>query len=219
MEAVESKRVALVAGATGLVGRQILRLLAHDERIAEVRVLVRRTLPGEDKLPRVRELMTDFGRLQENPDRFKVDFVFSALGTTIGKAKSQAAFRRVDYDYPLAIARLARAQGARHFLFVSALGANPRSFFFYNRVKGELEEAIIALGFRSVTIARPSLLLGDRSEHRFGEELAKRFAWVLPSPWAGVMAAQVAGALVKAAHEERPGVQILENRQLRKQEM
>jgi uncharacterized protein YbjT (DUF2867 family) len=210
---------ALVAGGTGLVGREILRYLSNDSRIAEVRALVRRPLPGEKKDKPVRELITDFGDLQKHPDWFAADAVFSALGTTIAKAGSQEAFRRVDFEYPLAIAKLARAAGARHFLFVSALGAGARSFFFYNRVKGELEEAILALGFPSVTIARPSLLLGERKEHRFGEELAKRFAWLYPAPWAPVQAAQVAAALVRAAQEDKPGVQILENRQLRKQAM
>ncbi len=116
----------------------------------------------------------------------------------------------------LAVAKIARAQGARHFLFVSALGADSRSMFFYNRIKGELEEAILALGYPSVTIARPSLLLGERHERRFGEELAKRFAWLMPSPWAAVRASDVAAALVQAAHEDRPGVRILENKLLRK---
>lgn len=89
-------------------------------------------------------------------------------------------------------------------------------FFFYNRVKGELEEAILALGYPSVIIARPSLLIGERAEHRLGEALAKRFEWLIPSPWAGVQAADVARALVQAAQEGRPGVQILENKQLRR---
>ena len=163
----------------------------------------------------MRELITDFSDLQEHPEWFQVDLVFSALGTTIAKAGSQAAFRRVDLEYPLAIAKLARSQGARHFLFVSALGANSRSLFFYNRIKGELEEAIRSLGYPSVTIARPSLLLGPRRESRFGEQLAKRFAWLLPSPWAGVQASDVAKALVQAAQEGRLGVQLLENKRMR----
>lgn len=209
------KQTALVAGATGLVGREILRFLSDDDRIGEVRALVRRPLATEVKSPRVRELLTDFDHLQDNPDWFKVDLVFSALGTTIAKARTQAAFRRVDFEYPSAIAKAARAGGARHFLFVSALGANPRSLFFYNRVKGELEEAILSLGYPSVTIARPSLLVGDREEQRFGEEFAKRFAWLAPSAWAPVRASQVAASLVHAAFEDRPGVQILDNKRLR----
>lgn len=212
----QRKQVVVLAGATGLVGSQILERLAAEERIEEVRVLVRRPLPREQKSPRIRELIGEFDRLLEHPEWFNADLVFSALGTTIAKAGSRQAFRRVDFEYPLALAKLARAQGARHFLFVSTLGANTRSPFFYNRVKGELEEAILALGYPSVTIARPSLLLGERREQRFGEELAKKFSWLLPSPWAGVPASQVAKALVQAARENRPGVRIVSNREMRR---
>ncbi len=213
---MKENKTVLLAGATGLVGGHILRMLAQDESFTEIRVLVRRPLASTLKNPRVRELVADFDRLEEHQDWFKVEFVISTLGTTIGKAGSQAAFRKVDFEYPLAIARLARAAGARQFLFVSALGADPGSFFFYNRVKGELEDAIRALGYPSVTIARPSLLLGARQERRLGEELSKQFAWLLPSPWAGVQAAQVAAALVQASREERIGVTILENKEIRR---
>jgi uncharacterized protein YbjT (DUF2867 family) len=206
---------ALLAGATGLVGRECLRLLAADVGVAEVRALVRRASPPESLGPRVRECRTDFDRLHEHPDWFQVDKVFCALGTTIRQAGSQEAFRRVDYEYPLAIAKAARARGASHFLLVSALGANSRSGVFYNRVKGELEEAVQALGYPSVTIARPSILLGDREERRFGEELARRAGWLAPPRWRPVHASQVASALVSAAHRNAPGVQILENPALR----
>ncbi len=209
-------RRVLLAGATGLVGGELLRILQADQTVEEVRALVRRPLRVDRKGPKVRELITDMTDLEQHPEWFRVDLVFSALGTTIGKAGSRAAFRGVDYDLPLTIARLAREQGCRHFLFVSALGAAARSFFFYNRVKGELEEAVLKLGYPSVAIARPSLLLGERSEHRFGEETAKKFSWLLPGPWAGVQASQVAAGLVRAAREEKPGVRILMNRELRK---
>jgi uncharacterized protein YbjT (DUF2867 family) len=121
----------------------------------------------------------------------------------------------VDFDDSLAAARLGRERGAAHFLLVSARGADPRSPFFYYRVKGELEEAVKALGYPSLTIARPSLLLGERDEFRVGEELAKRLGWLLPRASRPVPAAQVAAALVRAAHESRPGVHILENAKLR----
>ena len=212
MEKGERRKV-LLAGATGLVGGEILRLLKSDHDALDVQALVRHPLGLNAN---VREHLTDFTDLEDRADWFKVDVVFSALGTTIAKAGSQAAFRRVDLEYPLAIAKLARAQGARHFLFVSALGADARSFFFYNRVKGELEEAIRALGYPSVTIARPSMLLGERKEYRFAEELGKKFIRLMPEAWAGVQASQVAAGLVKAAREDKPGVRILDNRELRR---
>jgi len=207
--------IALLAGATGLVGGECLRLLAADDAISVVRVLVRRPLPPQGKGPRVKELRTDFADLHGHPEWFRVDWAFCALGTTMKKAGSREAFRRVDYDYPLAIAKAARAQGVSHFLLVSAMGANALSPIFYNRVKGELEEAVRALGFASLTIARPSLLLGDRQEWRMGEEVAKRIGWLFPSGSRPVKASQVASALVHAAHDPARGVHVLENRQLR----
>jgi uncharacterized protein YbjT (DUF2867 family) len=210
-----TKRIALLAGATGLVGRECLRLLGNDERVAEVHALVRRPLPPESMGRRIRECRTDFENLHEHPDWFQVDWVFCALGTTIRQAGSEEAFRRVDFQYPLAIAQAARAGGARHFLLVSAVGANARSRLFYSRVKGELEDALLGLGYPSVTIARPSLLLGERHEWRMGEEIAKRFAALAPPRWRPVYAWQVAAALVRAAHADAPGVQILENLLLR----
>jgi len=209
------QKTALVAGATGLVGRECLRLLANDDEIAEVRALVRRPLPPESTGPRIRECRADFELLSDHPEWFKVDWVFCALGTTMAKAGSQAAFHRVDYEYPLAIARAALAQGASHILLVSAMGANPRSPFFYYRVKGELENAVHALGCPSLTIARPALLLGDRREWRAGEEFAKHAAWLLPERWRPVHAPQVASALVRAAHGPVFGTLILENAVLR----
>lgn len=206
-----TKWTALLAGATGLVGRECLSLLASDDHVAEVRALVRRPLPPGSLGPRVKECITDFDHLQDHPHWFQVDKVFCALGTTIRQVGSQEAFRRVDYDYPLAIAKAARARGASHFLLVSAIGANARSRIFYNRVKGELEDAVQALGYPSVTIARPSVLIGDREKPRFGEGAAKALAWLIPLRWRPVPASTVASALVNAAHANFPGLQILEN--------
>jgi uncharacterized protein YbjT (DUF2867 family) len=143
------------------------------------------------------------------------DQVFCALGTTMRDAGSQAAFRRVDLEYPVALARAARQRGVRHFLLVSAVGASPTSRAFYNRVKGEVEAAITSIGFPALTIARPSLLLGQRSERRFGEQVGKVLGMVAPAPWKPVPAMRVARALVEAARRDASGIRILENRELR----
>lgn len=209
------KNIVLLAGATGLVGRELMRLLALDDGIREVRALVRRPLPMDFMNPKIKQYQADFDRLRDHPEWFNVDKVFSALGATIRQVKSEEAFRKVDYEYPLLIAQLARSRGARHFLFVSALGADSRSFFFYPRVKGELEDAIQDLGYPSVTIARPSMLMGDRHPPRFSEEILKPFGPLFPPWWRPVKATQVAAALVQASRSDTPGVQILQNRQLR----
>jgi uncharacterized protein YbjT (DUF2867 family) len=211
----DAPRIALVAGGTGLVGRELLRLLSAEPGIAEVRALVRRPLIVRQD-SKVRECRTELDRLDAHPEWFQgVDAAFCALGTTIKKAGSQDAFRRVDFDFPLAVAKAARAAQVPHFRLVSALGASARSKVFYNRVKGELEDAIRELGFPAVTIARPSVLLGDREESRPGEELAKKLGWLVPGKWRPVEAASVAAGLVRAMRDRRAGLAILENAALR----
>jgi len=206
------KRRVLLAGATGLVGGECLALLSRDATISAVIAPVRRVpeaSPGRGH--KVEFVKVDFERLEARPGLFAVDQVICALGTTIRQAGSRDAFRRVDFDYPLAIARLALEAGARHFLLVSALGADAKSAVFYSRVKGELEQAILALGYPAVTIVRPSLLLGDRREFRLGEEIAKRFAWATPAKYRPVRAHDVAATLVAAAREDRKGERFIES--------
>jgi uncharacterized protein YbjT (DUF2867 family) len=142
-----------VAGATGLVGRAILQGLLADNSVAAVHTLGRRPLPLEH--PKLTQHAVDFktGLLPSLP---AVDEAFLALGTTIKVAGSQEAFRAVDHDANLAVARAVRAQGTRRLGLVSAMGADPRSRIFYNRVKGETERDLIALGFEGLAIARPS---------------------------------------------------------------
>jgi len=210
-----AKAVAIVAGATGLVGQALVRQLAAESTWREVRALVRRALPPELAGPTVVSVQVDYARLEPPPLWAAADHVFCALGTTMRQAGSAAAFRRVDFEYPVALARAAQAQGTRHFLLVTALGAAPASRVFYNRVKGEVEAAIAALGFRSVTIARPSLLLGQRTEPRLAEQLGKVLGVLAPPRWRPVPVARVARALVDAAKRDLPGIHILENRDLR----
>src|SRR5688572_5337897 len=169
-------RKALLAGATGLVGSALLPMLCDSPRYGEVHVLVRRSnagLPAHDK---TRVHTVDFDHLPQ--DLPAVDDVYIALGTTIKVAGSREAFRRVDFDFVVGTARAARAGGATRLAVVSALGADARSRIFYNRVKGEMQAAIATLGFESVTIAQPSLLVGDRAAlgqpERAGEVWATR---------------------------------------------
>lgn len=198
-------------GATGLVGRHTLDLLASDPAFTRVVVVARRRF-AEATAPRVEAHVVDFDRLDERPDLFRVDQVICALGTTIRAVDgSHERFRAVDYGLPLTAARLALSQGVRHFLLVSALGASAQSRIFYSRVKGELEDALRTMGFRSVTILRPSLLLGDRQEFRFGEEVAKRLGFLVPGRYRPVHARDVAAALVRSAREDVPGLHILES--------
>ncbi|MCU0803941.1 MAG: NAD(P)H-binding protein [Burkholderiales bacterium] len=210
------KKSVTLAGATGLVGGEALRLLLADPAFSRVAAIVRRPLEGaiagERKLE---QRVVDFERLEQRPPPLDVDTIVCALGTTIKAAGSQEAFRRVDYDYPLALARLGLAAGAKQFVLVSALGASAKSPVFYNRVKGELEDAVRSLGYASVVIVRPSLLLGARREFRLGEEIAKRFGFLAPGKYRPVAARDVANALVTAARDPQPGVRIIESDEIR----
>lgn len=202
--------VALL-GATGLVGRHALDLLTRDPFFQRVVVLTRRKF-AEATAPRVEAHIVDFARLEDRPDLFGVDQVICALGTTIkAVGGSKPRFREVDYDIPLTAATLAAQKGAHHFLLVSSIGADATSRFFYPRVKGELEDALRSLPFHSLTIVRPSILLGDRPERRFGEEIAKRFGFLFPMRYRPVPARDVAAVLVRAARRDTPGMNIIES--------
>lgn len=206
-------RRVLLLGATGLVGRETLSLLTADDSVSGVVAIARRSSGATS--PKVEEHILDLAEMERHPDLFAVDQIICALGTTIRVAGSQERFRVVDHDYPLIAARLGRARGARHYLLVSALGANARSRVFYNRVKGEVENALRATDYPSLTIVRPSLLLGAREEFRLGERIFARAGWLMPPAYKPVEARTVARALVTLAREDAPGVRVVESRELR----
>ncbi len=204
---------ALLLGATGLVGRELLAQLLDDDRYTSVTVVARRgTGANHAKLV---EHVFDLEQMESHPEAFVADDVFCALGTTIRVAGSQERFRVVDFELPLRAARLARERGAAHYLLVSSVGADPRSRIFYSRVKGELEQALMKLGYPSLTIARPSTLLGDRAEHRRGETIAQRLGWLFPAAYKPIHGRSVARALLAAAHDPAPGTRILQSREMR----
>jgi uncharacterized protein YbjT (DUF2867 family) len=211
-------RVAVVAGATGMVGRAVLARLTDDKTsaYAAVHTLGRRApeLPaGAPSARLVSHVSPSLLEAQVPP----ADDMFIALGTTISVAGSQAAFRAVDLDAVLALARAARAAGVRRLGVVSAMGADAKSPVFYNRIKGEMEQAVSALGFDTVVIARPSLLDGERDAlgqpTRRGEQFALKVMRLLkpliPRNYRAISDTQVAKALVEAVLAGRPGVQIL----------
>lgn len=210
-----SPRTALLAGATGLVGGALLALLRASPRYRHTHVLLRRAVPGLAADARVTSHRVDFAQL---PDRLPaVDDVYIALGTTIKVAGSEAAFRRVDFEHVVAVARAARAAGARRVAVVSALGADAASRVFYNRVKGDMQAAVAQLGYESVVIAQPSLLLGDRAAlgqpTRGGEVWAARLLGpvmgLVPRGVRPIRASAVAQALLVATLAAKPGVQRL----------
>jgi len=194
------KKTVALAGATGLVGRSILEGLLADPSVRSVHVLARRKPRVADA--RITCHIVDFSGLSPLPP---VDEVYLALGTTIKVAGSQAAFRAVDFDANLAVARAALAAGARRCGLVSAMGANPKSSVFYNRVKGELEEALAQLPFEGLIIARPSLLIGDRAAlgqperplEKVSTVFGKMLGPLIPANYRAIAAAHVARTLLE----------------------
>jgi uncharacterized protein YbjT (DUF2867 family) len=207
-------RSVMVLGATGLVGRECVRLLLDDPSVARVVALTRRPLSDDVAPTKLRVEVVDFDRLASRGDLFAVDQIVCALGTTIKQAGSQDAFRRVDLEYPLMAAKLGLEHGAQDFLLVSALGASVQSRIFYNRMKGELEDALRTLPYRGVTIVRPSLLVGERDHFRLVEQIGKRIGWLAPGKFKPVSARRVAAALVHAARDATPGRRIIESNEI-----
>ena len=208
-------RSALVAGATGLVGSHVLELLLADPEWSHV-ITVGRRKPSQQHA-KLEQRVLDLSELERVSDIPHVDDVFCCLGTTIKQAGSQPAFRLVDHDFVVGLARAGLRAGATQFLLVSAIGADPESRVFYSRVKGETEAAIRKLPYRGIQIFRPSLLLGDRSEFRLGERIATLGAPVLPALLFGrlrryrpIQAATVARARVTIAKEAPRGPNVFE---------
>ena len=195
------RRDVLLAGATGLVGTQILAALLADESVAQVHALVRR--PLELRHPRLQVHLVDFAQLPPLPP---VAEVYLGLATTIKVAGSQQAFRAVDLDANLAVARAAHAAGARRIGVVSAIGADAASSNFYLKVKGELEDALAQLDLAALVAARPSLLLGDRDAlqqparpaEKLSAPIMKLIGPLLPRRYRAIDARTVARALVAA---------------------
>jgi uncharacterized protein YbjT (DUF2867 family) len=209
-------RTALVAGASGLVGGHVLRLLLEDKGYERVTVIGRRELPvGHKKLA---QRTVDFDGLSGLSDFPRVHDVFCCLGTTMRAAGSQEAFRKVDGTYVLELARLAVRHRAAQLLLVTALGADPRSRVFYSRVKGEAEEGVKRLQFEGIHIFRPSFLIGKRAAGRSVEQLAglvsPLVSWVLMGrlrKYRPIRAETVARAMVRVAREAPRGVHAYES--------
>lgn len=203
------KKTVLLLGATGLIGGHILNRLLENETYGRVVALTRSAIHNADVFPKLDARIVDFDNPNSWRDQVVADQTICALGTTIRKAGSRDAFRKVDFEYPLTIARAALNAGSKHFLMVSAMGADANSSVFYNRVKGELEAAILALGFPCVSIFRPSLLLGDRREFRLGEAvgqvLGRWLRFATPRRYRPIHARTVAMAMVRIAAEDPAG--------------
>jgi uncharacterized protein YbjT (DUF2867 family) len=211
---------AIVLGATGLIGGHLLHILLDDEQYSEVTIFVRKKVSITN--PKLQQIvLDDFHQMDQYSHCFHVDDVFCCLGTTIKKAKTKERFKQVDFTFPFLAASIAKQAGAQRFLLVSSMGANVNSRFFYNRIKGEVEKAIDELGLPTFLIFRPSLLLGKRSEFRFGERLLALISQPVSFLFIGrlqkyrpIQAKDVAAVMHRMAQTFLFGTQVFENDQI-----
>lgn len=215
---MNQKKVAIIVGGSGLIGGYLIDMLLECGAYSQIIAIGRKRLPFQH--PVLRQIVTSLDELDSLVLDVQVDHAFCCLGTTMGKAGSKEAFYRVDYQYVYNFARLAKRHGASLFSMVSAVGADASSLFYYNRVKGQIENAVSELGFSRVQIFRPSLLLGERSETRPGEDLAK---WadkllrpLMPDRYKAIHARKVAKAIQQEALSSRAYSGIITNEEMLK---
>lgn len=205
----------LLVGSSGLVGREVLKLALAAPQVSSVVAFTRRPL---DEHPKLQAPVVNFDQLPDDETWWQSDAVICTLGTTIKVAGSQQAFRRVDYDYPLDVARRARQHGTPAYVLNSAFGADPYSNIFYNRVKGELERDLATLGFPSLTLVRPGMIGGEREEFRLAERIwlpvLGALGPLLPKAWRIDPASAIARAMLDAALRQPHGVHVIASDQL-----
>ncbi len=211
---------ALLIGASGLVGSGLLDYLLNSNEYYKVSIFVRKSIALNHA--KLEERVINFEQLEDYQDAFDVDDIFCTLGTTMKKARSKENFKQVDFEYPLEIAKLAE-KNQTNFYIVTAIGADPKSPFFYSRVKGQLEEELKKLNLPSLHIFQPSLLLGERKEFRLGEEIGAMFSKVLSFLFIGrlkryrpIPAKKVAYAMYRAAQQKVTGAYIYSSEKIAK---
>lgn len=207
----------LLLGATGHVGSEVLKLLIDDDSVKRIVLLSRKEIKRNS--PKAEQHLINFDEIKKTDFVFNnVDAVICALGTTIKKGKTEEAFRKVDFEYPVTAAETAKKKGVRRYILVSSVGADSKSKNFYLRTKGETEEAVRQIGFDSLVILRPSLLLGERNEKRVGEQLAQKIlpkiSFLIPGKYVPVHAKDVAKKIVEELHSENESVKIISSEEI-----
>lgn len=214
-------KTACIFGATGLVGGHLLDILANEERYTKIKVVNRRNTDISDaKIEEI--IISDFDKLHENVNTLKADDYYCCLGTTIKKAGSKEAFKKVDFEYVINIAALAKENDADSFSVISAMGAKANSMIFYNQIKGEMEDAVKALKNKRTYIFRPSLIEGSRNEERSGEKAAQwifnKFDFIFKGPlkkYGSVPAFKIAKAMNYIVRENDEEYKVLESDEIK----
>tara|TARA_R110002050_G_scaffold80768_1_gene172738 strand:- start:50983 stop:51642 length:660 start_codon:yes stop_codon:yes gene_type:complete len=199
---MNNNKTAIVIGATGLVGKQLVSQLLSHSKFSKVVLLVRRSTGITHS--KMEEMIIQFDELENHKTQIKGDVLFSCMGTTIKKAKTKENQFKIDYTYQYQTAQLAAGNGVKTYVLVSSAGANAKSNTFYSRIKGELEEAVTSLPFEKIRILRPSILMGNRTEFRLGEKIGIGLMSVLQyipflKKWRGIKDTEVAQAMISLA--------------------
>lgn len=209
-------KIALLAGSTGLIGSQLLELLLNDDQYSRVIAISRKPISSANA--KLTNLVCELRDFSIHKSQLKAEDVFCCLGTTIKKARSKEAFRAIDLEAPLQMAKISKELGAKKFMLVSSLGANKDSGIFYNKVKGEVEGAIEQVGFVTFHILRPWLLLGPRKEDRAGEDAAKFFfkifGLLVPKKYQAIESIKVARAMIAYSRQTQRGIFVHESGEL-----
>ncbi|MEO1516323.1 MAG: oxidoreductase [Bacteroidota bacterium] len=219
VQITKGNKTALLFGASGLVGGHCLDFLLASPSYSKIHSFGRRTLPVENA--KLVQHKIDFEDLLKNEHLIKGDDLFCCIGTTMAKAGSKEAFQKVDYTYIYEIAKIGAANGVNQFLLVSSVGADPNSLFFYSRVKGKTEMAVSKQDYWAIHIFRPSVLLGERNENRWGESVAGKLGSLfdaisggLLSKYSPIEADVVAKAMVNAAQKLDGGIHLYPSNEL-----
>ncbi len=209
-------KTALVVGASGLIGKLLTTKLLENKFYSKVKILVRKNL--DLSRPNLEQIVVDFNNL--DTAKIVADDVFCCLGTTMKVAGSKAAFYKVDYTFPLEIAKAALENGANQYLIVTAMGADAESRIYYNRVKGEIEKALSDLHYPTLLIFRPSMLSGNRIESRLGERIGSAFMRffdpLIPAKYKIIEGSKVAQAMLNLAQKGYKNKEIFESDSLQK---
>jgi uncharacterized protein YbjT (DUF2867 family) len=212
-------KTAIIIGATGLVGNELLHLLLEDNSFSSVKIFGRRSLQMQH--PKLLEQVVNFDNIRDHAENIKGDVVFCCIGTTISTAGSKEQFMKVDHTLPLEFAGIAKENGVKSFILVSSLGANAGSSNFYLKVKGQLEEDLKKLNFDSFYAVRPSMLLGKRPEFRMGESIGKALMKGLSFVFIGslkkykaIEARTVAAAMIRLVKSEQHASRAVESDEL-----
>lgn len=207
-------KTALIVGATGLIGGHLTRKILNHPSYSKIKVLVRKPLDFQH--PKLEQIIINF----DNFDKSLVvaDDIFCCLGTTMKQAGSKEAFYKVDFTYPFEVAKAALQNGAQQYLIVTAMGADTKSLFYYNRLKGEIEKALTDLNYPTLLIFRPSLLLGERKDSRAGEGFAtiimNTFNFLIPKRYKAIKGETVANAMLYSAQKGIKGIQVFESTEM-----